>query len=357
MGVVVLPLILAIFLTTLCVWIVVPPANGLEIVASVGAIELSPYLLVVNALVFIAALRSKSRWRAVATCAAFVNLVLCAYPIAVLISSGVPLRAPMLSPSGVEVDESAIQFILGGERTSIRAYLPRSGTANPIVFAVYGGAWQHGTPDNDAALNRALASSGYAVFALDYRHAPEHRFPDALVDVRSEVAYLLAHAAEYRTDPQRAAILGHSSGGEMAELSTFEPHSRFRALISYSGAVDLAQGYEVPPTPDPIDVRSVIVAYMGDRPVDSPLRYRAASPIDNVRNGLPPTLLIYGSRDHVVDYRSALRLRDALAAHGDDVTLLTLPWTEHGFEDVPWGLHAQVALAAVQSFLKRTIGK
>jgi hypothetical protein len=69
-GVVVLPLIIAILLTILCAWIVVPPANRLEIVAAVAAIELSPYLLVVNALVLIAAARSKSRWRAVATCTA-----------------------------------------------------------------------------------------------------------------------------------------------------------------------------------------------------------------------------------------------------------------------------------------------
>jgi acetyl esterase/lipase len=257
----------------------------------------------------------------------------------------------------VKVDVSSIPFELGDEQTSVRAYLPQIGRANPIVFAVYGGAWQHGSPDTDASLDRALASLGYAVFALDYRHAPEHRFPAALTDVRREVSFILAHAADYRADPQRAAIIGHSSGGEMAELCTFEPQSRFRALISYSGAVDLTQGYEVTPNPDPIDVRSIIVAYMGDRPVDSPQRYRDASPIDHVRAGLPPTLLIYGNRDHVVDFRSALRLRDALRAHGDDVTLLTLPWTEHGFEDVPWGLHAPVALAAVQAFLQRTIGK
>jgi acetyl esterase/lipase len=355
--VVVLPLVLALALTSVCLWIVVPPPNGPAIVASVAAIELSPYLLIANVLVLIAAWRSHRRWRVAAVAAAAVNIVLCACPIVTLISSGIPLRGVFSSPPAVEIVESSIPFRMGGEQTSIRAYLPRAGKLNPIVFAVYGGAWQHGTPNNDASLNRALASRGYAVFALDYRHAPEHRFPDALVDVRSEVGYLLAHAAEYRADPARAAILGHSSGGEMAELSVFEPDSRFRALISYSGAVDLTQGYEVTPKPDPIDVRSVIVAYMGDTPVDSPQRYQAASPIDHVRDGLPPTLLIYGDRDHVVDFRSALRLRDALAAHGDDVTLLTLPWTEHGFEDVPWGLHAPVALAAVQAFLQKNIGK
>ena len=343
-------------MTGVCAWIVIPPSNGVAIVATVAAIELSPYLLVVNAIALIVGLRSRGPLRLAAICVGALNSSLCALPLGALLFSGEHFVAPVSSFSAVEVDEISIPFALGGERTAMRAYLPRAGTANPVVFTVYGGAWQHGSPANDASLDRALASQGYAVFALDYRHAPRYRFPDALDDVRSEVAFVFAHAAAYRIDPRRAAIIGHSSGGEMAELTAFEPRSAFRALVSYSGAVDLAQGYEVTPDPDPIDVRAIIVAYMGGRPVDSPDRYRAASPIDNVRAGSPPTLLIYGDRDHVVDFRSALRLRDALAEHGDDVSLLTLPWTEHGFEDVPWGLHATLALGSVEAFLRRTIG-
>lgn len=349
-------LVVAAALAALCAWIVVPPPNGAAIVATVAAIELSPYLFALNTILLVAACRSRGPFRIAAIFVSALNVALCACPIGALIVSGERLVAPELSDKGVVVDESSIPFVLGDEQTEMRAYLPRGGVANPVVFAVYGGAWQHGSPDNDAFLNRTLASQGYAVFALDYRHAPRYRFPDALDDVRAEVAYVFAHAARYRIDPARAAIIGHSSGGEMAELSAFEAGSHFRALVSYSGAVDLTQGYEVTPDPDPIDVRTVIVAYMGGRPADSPERYRAASPIDNVRGGAPPTLLIYGDRDHVVDFRSALRLRDALAARGDDVSLLTLPWTEHGFEDVPWGLHSAVALGAVEAFLRRTIG-
>lgn len=342
-------------LTLLCLSIVVPPANGTMLIAAVAGIELSPYLLMLNAFVLFAVLRIRDRFRIPAVSIAAINILFCAMPIVATMRSGLPLRLAAIPLQSAAIVELAVPIKLGNEKTTIHAYLPRSGQKNPVVFAIYGGAWQWGTPDNDAALNRFLAARGFAVFALDYRHAPAYRFPTALGDVRSEIALIISRAAKYRVDTRRMAVLGHSSGGQLAELSAFAPHSPFRALVSISGAVDLTMGYEFPPSPDPIHVRSLIFSYMGDAPARMPVRYRAASPIENVRCGSPPTLLIYGNRDHVVDFRSAQRLRDALRSCGTDVTLLELPWTEHGFEDIPWGLHASIAFPEVEAFLRRTL--
>jgi acetyl esterase/lipase len=350
-------LIFDALLLLLCGWIVVPPLNGATLAARVVAIELSPYLLVLNLIAFAFAFRLRARARLAALALTAANLALCAIPVVAQLRAPALTQAIVAQPDPVQaqVVEFAIPVDLGNEHTSIHAYLPTTSGLRPIVFAVYGGAWRWGTPNNDAVLNRTLASQGYAVFALDYRHSPQYRFPLPLDDVRAEVALIVSKAPVFRADPSRMAIIGHSSGGQMAELLAFAPHSPFRALISYSGAVDLVKGYEFPPQPDPIGVRSIIVSYMGDTPARIPDRYKAASPIDNVRCSAPPTLLIYGDGDHVVDFRSALKLRDALKACGTDVTLLELPWTEHGFEDIPFGMHSQVALASVEAFLRRTL--
>jgi acetyl esterase/lipase len=354
-GVLVLLLIALALLACLCLWIVVPPPNATAIIATVVAIELSPYLLVLNALLLFAAIRSRARVKWAAVAVATVNIVLCALPLGALIASGVRPVFPSAAPNQGSVIEMDIPVTLGHDRTAIRAYLPAAGANHPIVFVIYGGAWRNGTPANDAWLNRGLAADGDAVFALDYRHAPANRFPDALDDVKSEIALIVAHAAQYRADARRMAVLGHSSGGQLAELCAFAPHAPFRALISYSGAIDLLKGYEIVPKPDPIDVRGVIGAYMGSTPAQKPQDYREASPIDHVRSGLPPTLLIYGTRDHVVDFGFAMTFRDALRRDGDEVTFVTLPWTEHGFEDVPFGLHAPIALRAVKDFLHKVL--
>jgi acetyl esterase/lipase len=309
----------------------------------------------INVAVLAAILRSRSPLRTAIVTLAALNIVLCSLPLTSILRSGTRPEWPAESTRRGLVTESVIPIDLGDDRTAILAYLPATGPKNPIVFTVYGGSWQRGAPAKDAPLDRALAAGGYAVFALDYRHAPTYRFPVALNDVRSEVALILNNAVAYRADRTRVAILGHSSGGELAELCAFAPHAPFRALISYSGAIDLLKGYEILPRPDPIDVRSIIQAYMGVTPAKDPARYRSASPIYQVRRGLPPTLLIYADRDHVVDFGYAQTFRDALRSDGNEVTFVDLPWTEHGFEEVPFGLHSPIALHAVLEFLRRTL--
>ena len=78
-----MPLLVTVALLALvCMWIAVPPPNGIAIIATVASIELSPYLLLVNALLLIAALRSRNRLRIAAACVAALNVSLCALPIA-----------------------------------------------------------------------------------------------------------------------------------------------------------------------------------------------------------------------------------------------------------------------------------
>ncbi len=350
MGLVLLLLIPAVLLSVVCIWIVIPPLNPLSIILAVASIELSPYLLLLNMALLVIAHRAQRRWKSATRLTLAANCVLCTLPMLALVGTdaGRPLKSGHRT---VNVDERSIPVTLGVERAQIRAYLPETPVRSAAVFAIYGGAWRNGTPLSDVAIDRALAHEGYAVFALDYRHSPNYRFPTALDDVRGEIAMVRRHARQYNIDPAQIAVLGHSSGGELAELLTFESRSPVRALISYSGAVDLAMGYKYPPVPDPIGVRSVIENYIGDTPDRAPQRYRAATPLAHVRRGLPPALLIYGRRDHVVDIRYAWKLRDALRAVGNTVMFLELPWTEHAFEDVPFGLHAPIAYRATVEFL------
>jgi len=351
LGLVLYLVILAALLALLCIWIVVPPFNAASIILAVASIELSPYLLVLSLGAAIVTWRLRGRFRTAAVCIFAASAALCALPVVALLAS--PAGRPVLnSAARFSIAEYAIPIKLGATKSAIRAYLPDSHTATPALFDIYGGAWRSGSPQSDASMNRSLARHGYAVFALDYRHSPAYHFPAALQDIRQEIAFVRGHAGLFHIDADQTGVVGHSSGGQLAELIAFEPHSPVRALISYSGAVDLTMGWKYPPVPDPIGVRAVIENYIGATPEREPARYHAATPLAHVRRGLPPVLLIYGSRDHVVDIRYARKLRDALRAAGTDVTFLELPWTEHAFEDVPFGLHAPIALAQTVTFLR-----
>ncbi|MDQ2817311.1 MAG: alpha/beta hydrolase [Candidatus Eremiobacteraeota bacterium] len=352
---------LTLALTLGCVWIVVPPWSPATIVAAVLAIECSPYLFLVNAALLILIARIKpGRRPVVPLILAIANVCISTLPGLALLTGGyVPSgqKIPSQPVRVTTVKELAIPVTLGDHPSAIRAYLPQTSAPAPIVIAIYGGAWRHGDPSKDAALNGALARQGYAVFALNYRHSPQYRYPVALRDVRKQISLIEREALGYGADPSRIALLGHSSGGELALLSAFATGSSIRAVVSYSGAVDLAMGFKFPPHPDPIGVPSLIHDYIGQTPGEAPGRYAAASPLTSVRSGLPPALLIYGARDHVVDIRYAWKLRDALLAHRNSVTFVQFPWAEHGFEEVPFGLHAQIAQIEVKNFLAVTLAK
>lgn len=228
----------------------------------------------------------------------------------------------------------------------------------PGVLVIYGGAWQRGSPEDNALFNHALAAQGYTVIALDYRHAPRYRFPTQLEDVRAGVRFVQEHAQEWGVDPERMAVMGRSAGGQLALMLAYRAGSQpasLRAVIVLYGPVDLAAGYADPPRPDPINTRAVLEAFLGGSPATRPDLYRQASPIHQVRPQLPPTLLIYGGRDHVVQPKYGQLLAERLQRMGNKALLIRIPWADHAFDAVPRGLSSQMALYATERFLAATL--
>ena len=189
--------------------------------------------------------------------------------------------------------------------------------------------------------------------AVDYRHAPEWKWPAAAEDVRSALEWVVAHAAELGGDARRIALIGRSSGAHLALLAAYDrPLPAVRAIIDMYGPVDLAEGWKHPPQPDPLNVRGILETFLGGTPATVPHLYKEASPITYVRATLPPTLLIYGGRDHIVEARFGRQLDRALKTSGAISVLLEIPWSEHAFDAVPTGLGGQLATHYTERFLK-----
>ncbi len=87
----------------------------------------------------------------------------------------------------------------GGGGLALDLYRPRGTAALPLVVAVYGGAWRFGARADLAPLARWYAARGYAVAAVDYRHAPRSHFPAQLDDVEDALRALAAHAPAWRS--------------------------------------------------------------------------------------------------------------------------------------------------------------
>lgn len=99
-----------------------------------------------------------------------------------------------------------------------RLYHPSPEVTGLLVY-LHGGGWVIGDLETHDATCRALANrSGQAVLSIDYRLAPEHKFPAALDDCVAATKWAHANAAALRTDPGRLAIGGDSAGGNLAAV-------------------------------------------------------------------------------------------------------------------------------------------
>jgi acetyl esterase/lipase len=243
-----------------------------------------------------------------------------------------------------------------GQPLSLDVYRPIDSATHPVVVQLYGGAWQRGAPADNEKFARWLTSRGYTVFAIDYRHAPRWQWPAQRDDVSTALAWIASHAGEYGGDASRLALVGRSAGAQLALVAAYASDTpKISAVVSFYGPTDLVEGWRVPPQPDPLPVRPTLEAYLGGTPQTAGPRYRDASPVSYVSSRVPPTLLLYGTRDHVVEARFGRDLRDRLRAAGAVSVLLEIPWAEHAFDLVPNGLGGQVSLYYVERFLDWTL--
>jgi acetyl esterase/lipase len=222
----------------------------------------------------------------------------------------------------------------------------------PGVLVVHGGGWQHGHSRDFMALNGYLAARDYIVASINYRLAPKFRFPAGRDDVLSAIAYLKVYAREIGLDATRLAVLGRSSGAQLALLAAYtasEPG--IRGAISVYGPTDMRFGYERPAPKAIFDTRNILEAYLGGPPDKVDDAYFAASPINFVSASSPPTLMIHGLRDTLVSPDESARLEERLKKSSVRHLFVRLPWATHGCDWSFSGPCGQVTTYAVERFL------
>ncbi len=136
-----------------------------------------------------------------------------------------------------------------GRELMARIYEPQPNGTNagpfPVVLDLHGGAWQRKDRKAEEPMDRAIASSGVLVVAVDLTLSGEAPYPAAVQDASYGVRWLKARAAQWKGDPSTLGLYGSSSGGHVAELIAMRPNDqRYNAIpLANAPSVDTRVAY------------------------------------------------------------------------------------------------------------------
>jgi acetyl esterase/lipase len=143
------------------------------------------------------------------------------------------------------VSEVEVRRNSAGRMLMARIYQPQGAGPFPTVLDLHGGAWNQKNRLAEEPMDRALASSGLLVVAVDLTLAPEAPYPACVQDANYAVRWLKANAARWNGDVSKLGVYGSSSGGHVAELLAMRPHDPRYASIALADAagVDATVAY------------------------------------------------------------------------------------------------------------------
>lgn len=223
-------------------------------------------------------------------------------------------------------------------------YLPGQPARARILF-VHGGSWRNGTREDYPQLFFYLAARGYEVISVTYSLAPQSPYPAAPDDISAAIAKLY--------DPSLPLFLaGRSSGGHLALLGAYRHPDKVAGVIAFYPPVDMVWSWENPSNPAVLNSQEALSQFLGGTPQQRPQVYLEASPIHEVSQAGPPTLLIHGDRDSLVYVRQSQMLSEQLVTKHVPHFLLELPWCEHGGDVTIHGPTGVLSCYAIESFIE-----
>jgi acetyl esterase/lipase len=238
----------------------------------------------------------------------------------------------------------------------------------PVVIQLHGGGWIRGDRPSSYRTFSALLAAGMSVVTVDYRLGKDAPAPAAIGDVRCAMAWVKLNAAKYNFDLTRVVVYGASAGGHLALMAAYAPASfnppgctdqpKVAAVLDFYGPTNLAEAINQHGSSDFVHqwlgLEKPLVPYTGTAPATSGpdvaptvnegrqqprwaapdattlTRAREMSPINYIRQGLPPTFIVNGDHDPAVDPTQDAQLKKALDAAGIPDGQYIVPGGGHG---------------------------
>jgi acetyl esterase len=259
--------------------------------------------------------------------------------------SRVPLRGIVTGRTAADVRVQTRRAELpDGTVLPLRIYRPRARTADvlPVVVNFHGGGFVSGDAyQSEWWCSGIAAQAGVVVVSVDYRLAPEHRYPTPPEDCYAATEWVAKNAAELGVDASRLAVMGDSAGGNLAAVVALMARDRggpriaLQVLIYPSVEMIDTLPSEIENADGPCltkrDVDNVPYLYLADRDRDGREPY--ASPLRGDATRLPTAVIQTAQhdplRDHGIRYADHLRAAGVEARHTNYVDAV------HGYISIP----------------------
>ena len=210
----------------------------------------------------------------------------------------------------------------GNPRQKLDIYVPDKLASPPTTLVYfYGGSWQFGDKSMYRFLGQAFASKGFITVVVNYRLYPEVHFPAFIDDGAKAVAWVHRNTQKYGGNSAHVFLVGHSAGAHIAALLMTDGHylkAQGGDVSWIKGMIGIAGPYDFLPFTDP----KIIALF-------SKVRAYNTQPINYVKSGLPPFLLVSGDKDKKVRPKNTINFANRLRSFKVSVTEIIYPGIGH----------------------------
>jgi len=246
---------------------------------------------------------------------------------------------------------------IDGVRLRLDGHVPEGKGPFPATILVHGGGWVAGDKQQYITyIFRPLSDAGFTWFSINYRLAPQFKFPADVEDVEAAVGWIKANAAKYKVDAKRIVLIGESSGGHLVSLvgARNQPGARVGAVVSMYGIHDFISA-SIAWKPIPADILQLFrIPAVKAKTAQILIK---ASPVVYVSKDMPPFLLMHGSNDEDVPYEQSVEMCNAMKNAGAQCDLITIQGAPHGMDH--WEGHPKFLWykKALVDWLRKTLSR
>lgn len=221
------------------------------------------------------------------------------------------------------------------------AYFPKNKKRNPAIVIIHGGGWRSGNKSQMETFAMEMASKNYSCFNIEFRLSLEAPYPAAIFDVKNAIQYIKKNARKFNIDTTKIAVLGCSSGAQMAALvgttngkTDFEDSNKNVKYSSKVNAIVNIDGILAFKHPESAEGK-VAGLWLGGSYEETPTIWEQASPLNQTDKNTPPILFINSS---IPRFHAG---RDDMIAimnkYGTYTEIQTIPNSPHSFWFLnPW---------------------